>query len=112
MPPVRYEAIREGLRRLAYTLCGEHGSKPYPLYTDFNIVMPRMGAGLAGGEWGKISAIVNEELKDFDVVVYDNVAIEGTYYEGTGFYWEPKKGKPTYPVSGAEQLEFGGQSKP
>lgn len=108
LPPIRYEAIREGLRRISTFL--KESNK------TFEIVMPRIGAGLAGGEWGKISAIVNEELKDLDVVVYDNIPVEGTYYEGTWFYWNEANGDklkyPTSRVKPAEQLEFGGQSKP
>lgn len=67
LPPVRYEAIREGLRRLANKL-GRHSKIPP---SQFNIAMPRMGAGLAGGSWVEIEVIIAEELKDFDVTIYD-----------------------------------------
>jgi hypothetical protein len=35
--------------------------------------MPRIGCGLAGGDWNKIEAIINETLgeKGLDVTVYD-----------------------------------------
>jgi O-acetyl-ADP-ribose deacetylase (regulator of RNase III) len=33
--------------------------------------MPRIGCGLAGGEWSKVEAIVNKTLVDIDVCVYD-----------------------------------------
>jgi O-acetyl-ADP-ribose deacetylase (regulator of RNase III) len=61
--PVRYEAIREGLRAVAVFARGEGAS----------VHMPRIGAGLAGGSWEVISAIVEEELasQGVPVTVYD-----------------------------------------
>ena len=35
-----------------------------------NISMPKIGAGLGGGEWSIIEAIINFRLKDFNVTVY------------------------------------------
>lgn len=63
MPPVRYEAIREGLRATA-VFAREQGA---------SVHMPRIGAGLGGGRWEVISAIIEEELADQDVevTVYD-----------------------------------------
>jgi len=51
-PPVRYEAIRQGLARVASFALG-HGA---------SVHMPRIGTGLAGGEWTEIEPIVREEL--------------------------------------------------
>lgn len=51
-PPIRYQAIREGLERVA----------DYCLRRDATVHMPRMGAGLAGGEWKVIEEIVTEVL--------------------------------------------------
>ena len=62
--PIRYEAIREGLRQTrAHVSVLNNGS----------IHMPRMGAGLAGGDWEVIAKIVQEELVDhgIPVTVYD-----------------------------------------
>lgn len=61
--PVRYAAIRAGLRTVR-TFCTNK--------TD-SVHMPRMGAGLAGGDWSVIEKIVQEALvyKDVDVTVYD-----------------------------------------
>jgi O-acetyl-ADP-ribose deacetylase (regulator of RNase III) len=63
VPPVRYEAIREGLRRVA-TFTREN---------DATIHMPRIGAGLAGGQWEAIRSIIEEELvsSGLEVTVYD-----------------------------------------
>ncbi len=59
--PVRYYAIKRGLKSLVETL---------PERTEFH--MPRMGCGLAGGEWEEIESIlVDVVLPTRDVVVYD-----------------------------------------
>lgn len=63
VPPVRYEAIREGLRAVAVFARREGAS----------VHMPRIGAGLAGGSWEVISMMVEEELtgQGVSVAVYD-----------------------------------------
>ena len=63
VPPVRYDAIRTGLQRVA-TFAKEHNA---------TIHMPRIGAGLAGGDWNVISRVINEELVNagLAVTVYD-----------------------------------------
>jgi O-acetyl-ADP-ribose deacetylase (regulator of RNase III) len=63
IPPVRYDAIRKGLRRVsveARTLAA-------------SVHMPRIGCGLAGGEWGEVGRIVEQELANqgIPVTVYD-----------------------------------------
>jgi O-acetyl-ADP-ribose deacetylase (regulator of RNase III) len=60
LPPVRYDAIRKGLRRVAQE-ARERGAMVH---------MPRIGAGLAGGKWEEIERIVKEELADLDVPVF------------------------------------------
>ncbi len=62
-PPVRYEAIRQGLARVA-SFARAH---------DASVHMPRIGTGLAGGEWFEIEAIVRDELTTHSVpvTVYD-----------------------------------------
>jgi O-acetyl-ADP-ribose deacetylase (regulator of RNase III) len=62
-PPVRYEAIREGLARVA-AFAQQQGA---------SVHMPRIGAGLAGGKWELVSQIVEEEVaaKGILVTVYD-----------------------------------------
>lgn len=61
--PIRYESVRAGLARVA-AFAREHGA---------SVHMPRIGAGLAGGRWDQIEAIIQEELADrgIGVTVYD-----------------------------------------
>ncbi len=62
-PPVRYEAIEECLLRVANEA----------LNTGATVVGPRFGAGLAGGDWLKIEAILKRVLikRGIPVVIYD-----------------------------------------
>ncbi len=62
-PPVRYEAIRDGLRSIAVK-ARELGA---------SVHMPRIGCGLAGGRWEDVSRIVENELvqQGINVTVYD-----------------------------------------
>lgn len=62
-PPIRYEALRAGFQRVA-SFAREHGASAH---------MPRLGAGLAGGDWTIISQLLEEELIDrgIPVTVYD-----------------------------------------
>jgi O-acetyl-ADP-ribose deacetylase (regulator of RNase III) len=61
--PIRYEAVREGLSRIA----------DFALEHSASVHMPRIGAGLAGGDWTTIAAIIEEELcaQQITVTVYD-----------------------------------------
>ena len=62
VPPIRYPAIIDGLAHvLDFTT------------PSATVHMPRMGAGLAGGEWKVIEKIVEEELVNWGVpvTVYD-----------------------------------------
>ena len=59
--PLRYKAIRQGLHKVA-SLAQEHKA---------SVHMPRVGTGLAVGDWYRISDIIADELKDVQVVVYD-----------------------------------------
>lgn len=60
VPPIRYEAVRDGLRRVA----------AFALAKAASIHMPRIGCGLAGGTWEEIGRLVQEELADREVRVY------------------------------------------
>ena len=62
-PPIRYEAIRDGLRRV----------REAAQDLDASVHMPRIGCGLAGGTWDEIGPIVEEELDaaGVGVTVYD-----------------------------------------
>lgn len=63
LPPIRYEALRECLKRV----------KERALETGSKIHMPRIGCGLAGGEWKIVEEIIGDELLRYgiDVYVYD-----------------------------------------
>jgi len=62
-PPVRYDAIRTGLIKIN-RFCRIH---------EATVHMPRMGSGLAGGNWTAIEQTVQAELagKGVTVTVYD-----------------------------------------
>lgn len=60
-PPIRYEALRRCLERLAVEAEARKAS----------VHMPRIGCGLAGGSWDLVCPIVEETLQDHAVYVYD-----------------------------------------
>lgn len=63
VPPVRYEAIRSALR-IVSQFAKEHNA---------SVHMPRIGCGVAGGNWDIVGPIVQQTLADagVDVFVYD-----------------------------------------
>jgi O-acetyl-ADP-ribose deacetylase (regulator of RNase III) len=63
VPPIRYAAVWSGLQKVA--------EKAKEL--DASVHMPRIGCGLAGGDWTKIEPIIVETLckKGVEVTVYD-----------------------------------------
>jgi O-acetyl-ADP-ribose deacetylase (regulator of RNase III) len=62
-PPVRYDAVRLGLHNVAELAQAR----------DASVHMPRIGCGLAGGDWSVVEAIVRDEVvaAGIDVTVYD-----------------------------------------
>jgi O-acetyl-ADP-ribose deacetylase (regulator of RNase III) len=62
-PPIRYEALRDGLDKVA----------EFARDTDASVHMPRIGCGLAGGTWKMVGPIVERTLceRGVRVVVYD-----------------------------------------
>jgi O-acetyl-ADP-ribose deacetylase (regulator of RNase III) len=62
-PPIRYDAVRVCLKKLA----GEAKS------LGASVHMPRIGCGLAGGRWEQVEPIIAGELTshDVEVTVYD-----------------------------------------
>lgn len=60
-PDLDYEALTLCLRKIASKYIGKH------------IGLPKIGAGLAGGDWNRIKEIIQKELKDckVTVVIYD-----------------------------------------
>jgi len=61
--PVRYEALQSGLKAVA----------AFAQKNNVSVHMPRLGAGLAGGDWDIIEHIVEHTLvwSDVGVTVYD-----------------------------------------
>lgn len=66
-PPIRYDAIRKGLQKVA-----KEAKK-----LKASIHMPRIGCGLAGGMWTEIEPIIQGELSELEVAVYDLPAKRG-----------------------------------
>jgi ribonuclease Z len=62
-PPVRYDAIRKGLLKVAEFAAAHNAA----------VHMPRIACGLAGGTWERVEAIVHETLirQGVPVTVYD-----------------------------------------
>lgn len=55
--PVDYEAITLCMRKINKLFKGKH------------IGLPRIGCGLAGGDWNIVKPILQKELKDMDVTI-------------------------------------------
>lgn len=58
----RYDAIKEAFESANFAL---------PKSGFNTLFIPRIGAGVAGGDWDKISAIINEVTPDLNVIVVD-----------------------------------------
>jgi len=71
IPPIRYEAIRKGFQRIIKyeTERGRDGEGP----ENTSIHMPRLGCGLAGGDWALIEPLIEATFIEagMDVTVYD-----------------------------------------
>jgi len=63
IPPIRYDALKKCLNQVA----------ELALKNNASIHTPRIGCGLAGGNWKDIEEIIKEELldKNINVIVYD-----------------------------------------
>ena len=57
-----YKYLELALRRMA--------KRMYLMRGAAKIGLPKIGAGLGGGDWGIISSIIERELKAFDVTIY------------------------------------------
>jgi O-acetyl-ADP-ribose deacetylase (regulator of RNase III) len=63
IPPIRYEALQTTLSKVA----------DFCQTSNYSAHMPRIGAGLAGGDWAVIEGIIKDTLVDegVEVTVYD-----------------------------------------
>jgi O-acetyl-ADP-ribose deacetylase (regulator of RNase III) len=68
--PIRYYALNTCLEKV----------NMFAKLTKATLHMPRIGAGLAGGDWKEIEQIIKNTMS-VDVVVYDLKPVEGTVYE-------------------------------
>jgi len=68
LPPIRYVAIETALEKLSIEII-----KLKNKGEEVSVHMPKMGSGLAGGNWKIVETIVIETLtkKGIDVIVYD-----------------------------------------
>jgi len=57
VPDIDYSAVRGCMQRIKKK------------YSGMRIGLPLIGAGLGGGDWNRISKIIEEELKDEDVTI-------------------------------------------
>lgn len=55
--PLSYEALTLCMKKINLIFSGKH------------IGLPKIGAGLAGGDWDKIKAIIQRELRDCQVTI-------------------------------------------
>jgi len=69
VPPIRYDALRVGLQKVAFEAERVGAS----------VHMPRIGCGLAGGKWDEVEGIVRDELNAarIEVFVY-NLPTDGS----------------------------------
>jgi len=72
---LRYQALADCLRKLdewikSYKLVKSIMIRP-KLVEEVSIHMPRIGCGLAGGQWEKVQLLIDAMLFNYDVFVYD-----------------------------------------
>jgi O-acetyl-ADP-ribose deacetylase (regulator of RNase III) len=69
VPPIRYDALRTGLECVCRNA----------LALNASVHAPRLGCGLAGGEWSEVEKIITETLceKGVAVFIYDLPRHEG-----------------------------------
>lgn len=60
MPPIRYEAVETALKTV--------GEKA--ILTQSSVHLPRIGCGLAGGEWSRIEPLIEKQICDKGVTVF------------------------------------------
>lgn len=64
LPPIRYEAVRDGLTNLANKI------KQLEHTNNITVHMPRIGCGLAGGNWAIVEDIIIKTLINNKIPVY------------------------------------------
>jgi O-acetyl-ADP-ribose deacetylase (regulator of RNase III) len=71
--PLRYDALERCLIKLIEGARAVAGASDgvYVMKEKFSIHLPRIGCGLARGDWGRVSGLIEDVLWDVDVYVYD-----------------------------------------
>ena len=64
--PLDYSALRAGMDEVA-----RWSTKVEDLGWTVSLHLPRIGCGLAGGDWNTVALILNDKLKNFPVTIYD-----------------------------------------
>jgi O-acetyl-ADP-ribose deacetylase (regulator of RNase III) len=60
-PPIRYNALASCLGHV----------NGYAISFESSVHMPRIGCGLAGGKWEEVEPIIQKQLTNVPVYVYD-----------------------------------------
>lgn len=60
-------ALRNSLKAFRYSI-------PVDKRIGFNVYLPKIGAGIGGGDWKEILPVIKKELADFNIVIVDYVA--------------------------------------
>lgn len=79
LPPVRYEALRRGFQMVvdyAYRLQAQHQNPQHP-----QIHMPRVGCGLAGGDWALVERIIEATFVRSNCIVNVYTLPDGAYFD-------------------------------
>ena len=71
--PLRYDSLEQCLTKMAEGARAVTGTsdKAYVETDQLSIHMPRIGCGLARGDWERVASLIEDALWDMDVYVYD-----------------------------------------
>jgi O-acetyl-ADP-ribose deacetylase (regulator of RNase III) len=79
IPPIRYEALRLGFQTIANSVL------PFRDKTPVSVHMPRIGCGLAGGDWALIEPLLQAVFGRLEIPVYV-YNLPGQSAEGGAWY--------------------------
>jgi hypothetical protein len=68
---VSYDAVDDCMKSIAKNMMMRNFFTGNDSIHNESIHMPKIGAGLGGGEWSIIEAIINHHLKDHQVIIYE-----------------------------------------
>ena len=67
---VDYDGVRSCMRWIETTAREQRSTGVGPLATVRELGLPKLGAGLAQGDWDRIAGIIEAEIPSLDVVIY------------------------------------------